>query len=59
MANSQKIQLCKKYSFPMDAFNKECLLKGLDGIGWAMQFEDKITAHENKIKTQYPWLVRS
>jgi len=48
----------KKYSFPMDAFNKECLLKGLDGIGWTMQFQDKIVAHENKIKTQYSWLER-
>jgi 3-isopropylmalate/(R)-2-methylmalate dehydratase small subunit len=48
----------KKYSFAIDAFNKECLLKGLDAIGWTMQFEDKIAAHENKIKTQYPWLER-
>jgi 3-isopropylmalate/(R)-2-methylmalate dehydratase small subunit len=50
--------LGKKYSFPMDAFNKECLLKGLDSIGWTMQFQDKIAAHENKSKTQYPWLER-
>jgi len=48
----------KKYSFVIDAFNKECLLKGLDAIGWTMQFEDKIVAHENKIKTQFPWLER-
>ena len=46
----------KKYSFPIDAFNKECLLKGLDAIGWTMQFQDKIAAHENKIKQQYSWL---
>jgi 3-isopropylmalate/(R)-2-methylmalate dehydratase small subunit len=42
----------KTYKFQMDAFNKECLLKGLDAIGWTMQFEDKITAYENKIKRQ-------
>ena len=48
----------KKYSFPIDAFNKECLLKGLDTIGWTMQFQDKIADHENKIKTQHPWLER-
>ncbi len=48
----------KKYSFSMDAFSKECLLKGLDSIGWTMQFQDKIADYENKIKTQYPWLVR-
>ena len=49
----------KTYSFPIDAFNKECLLKGLDGIGWSLQFEDKITSYENKLKTTHPWLFRS
>jgi len=48
----------KTYSFPIDAFNKECLLKGLDSIAWTMQFQDKITAYENKIKIQHPWLNR-
>ncbi|MBF0504988.1 MAG: 3-isopropylmalate dehydratase small subunit [Candidatus Omnitrophica bacterium] len=48
----------KKYVFSIDAFNKECLLKGLDSIGWTMQFQDKITAHENKIRTQYSWTER-
>jgi len=49
----------KTYSFAIDAFNKECLLKGLDAIGWTMQFQDQIAAHENKIKTQYSWLERA
>ncbi len=48
----------KTYHFQMDAFNKECLLKGLDGIGWTMQFQDKIAAYENKIKLKHPWLSR-
>jgi len=48
----------KSYSFKIDAFNKECLLKGLDGIGWTLQFEDKITSYENKINAQHPWLKR-
>jgi 3-isopropylmalate/(R)-2-methylmalate dehydratase small subunit len=48
----------KTYSFPIDAFNKACLLKGLDGIGWSLQFEDKITAYEKMIKTTHPWLVK-
>ena len=48
----------KKYAFAIDAFNKECLLKGLDGIGWTLQFEDKITAYEDKIKTEHSWLNR-
>jgi 3-isopropylmalate/(R)-2-methylmalate dehydratase small subunit len=49
----------KTYSFQIDAFNKECLLKGLDSIGWTMQFEDKITAYEDKIKNQHPWRSRT
>jgi len=48
----------KTYAFSIDAFNKECLLKGLDGIGWTMQFEDKISVYENKMKAQHPWLSR-
>ncbi len=48
----------KKYSFAIDAFNKECLIKGLDGIGWTMQFDEKISAHETKIQAQRSWLVR-
>jgi len=49
----------KSYSFQIDAFNKECLLKGLDGIGWTLQFQEKITDYENKIKAKHPWLSRS
>ena len=48
----------KKYSFKIDDFNKECLLKGLDSIGWTLQFGDKISAYEEKIKSEHPWLVR-
>ena len=48
----------KTYKFQIDAFNKECLLKGLDGIGWTLQFEDKITAYENNIKPKHSWLSR-
>ena len=48
----------KKYSFSIDAFNKECLLKGLDSIGWTMQFNDKIASYEEKNSNQRPWLMR-
>ena len=48
----------KKYSFPINAFAKECLLKGLDGIGWTLQFSDNISAYEGKIATQRPWMIR-
>ncbi len=57
---SQKIKAgSKSYSFEISAFNKECLIKGLDGIGWTLQFNDKIGAYEQKIKSSHPWLVRS
>ncbi len=48
----------KKYAFEIDAFNKECLLKGLDSIGWTMQFNDQITNYEQKIQSGRPWLIK-
>ncbi len=48
----------KKYSFAIDAFNKECLIKGLDSIGWTLQFGDKINNFETQLQTTRPWLVR-
>jgi 3-isopropylmalate/(R)-2-methylmalate dehydratase small subunit len=48
----------KKYSFAIDAFNKECLLNGLDSIGWTLKFDDKIATYEQKIQADRPWLVR-
>jgi 3-isopropylmalate/(R)-2-methylmalate dehydratase small subunit len=46
----------RKYSFPVDAFSKHCLLEGLDHIGWTLQFADKIDAYEKRLKQQRPWL---
>ncbi|MDA0238752.1 MAG: 3-isopropylmalate dehydratase small subunit [Proteobacteria bacterium] len=42
--------------FEVDAFKKHCLLNGLDDIGLTMQKDDKITAHEEKLKATQPWL---
>lgn len=47
----------KKYSFDIDPFNKECLLKGLDQIGWTLQYEDAIGAFEKKNMSEKPWLA--
>lgn len=33
--------------FPIDAFNKTCLLKGYDQLGYLLQFEEQITAYEH------------
>ena len=46
----------KKFSFEVDQFAKNCLLNGLDDIGWTLQFEEKIEAYEQKARSQQPWL---
>lgn len=38
-----------EYDFELDPFHRECILKGLDSIGWTLQFEDAITEYEAKI----------
>lgn len=48
----------KSYSFDISAFNKECLIKGLDGIGWTLQFNERINEFESKLPQTKPWLVR-
>ena len=35
-----------EYSFAVDPFRRECLLKGLDDIGLSLRFEDQISAYE-------------
>ncbi len=47
----------KEYRFDISPFFKDCLIKGLDHIGWTLQFGKQIEAHEMKIKATMPWLV--
>ena len=35
-----------RFSFDVDPFRRECLLKGLDDIGLTLQHEEKIREHE-------------
>ena len=35
--------------FEIDEFRRHCLLNGLDDIGLTLQFEDKISAYENRL----------
>ncbi len=37
-----------EYSFTVDPFRRECLLKGLDDIGLSLRFEDQISAYERQ-----------
>jgi len=43
------------FSFEIDAFDKQCLLQGLDDIGLTQQFESSIDDFENQ-RTDYNWL---
>ncbi len=46
----------KKYLFSINSFAKECLINGLDSIGWSEQFLSEIKAFEEKMKSKKPWL---
>jgi 3-isopropylmalate/(R)-2-methylmalate dehydratase small subunit len=37
-----------RYAFRVGAFQKNCLLRGLDSIGWTLQFEDSIAGFERQ-----------
>ncbi len=45
--------------FSVDAFRKDCLLRGLDDIGVTLQDADRIRAYEQKRQQDAPWLSRS
>jgi 3-isopropylmalate/(R)-2-methylmalate dehydratase small subunit len=38
------------FTFPIDAFNKTCLLNGVDELGYIMGFEKEITNYEWQIR---------
>lgn len=56
LENQKLIAEDKEYNFDIHPFAKECLIKGLDHIGWTSQFEEKITTYENSQKNITPWL---
>lgn len=47
----------KEYKFDIDEFARECLLNGLDQIGWTLKFEDKIKKYEDLTQKDKPWLA--
>ncbi|HPB67594.1 MAG TPA: 3-isopropylmalate dehydratase small subunit [Candidatus Omnitrophota bacterium] len=47
----------REYRFEIHPFIKYCLIKGLDQIGWTMQFDEQIAAYETRLKVQQPWLA--
>ncbi|CAM5791031.1 3-isopropylmalate dehydratase small subunit [Castellaniella caeni] len=46
------------WSFEVDAYRKESLLKGLDEIGQTLLHADEIRAFEARRLAQHPWLVK-
>ena len=46
----------KVFNFQIDPFKRDSLLKGLDNIGWTLQFDDLIEDYETKHQAEQPWL---
>ncbi len=44
------------FSFEIDPFRKDNMLRGLDDIGLTLKHVDKISEFEEKNKQQFPWL---
>jgi len=48
----------KLWSFSVDAFRRDCLLKGLDDIGLTLQSAEAIRQFEQQHEARFPWLFR-
>ncbi|HUE19277.1 MAG TPA: 3-isopropylmalate dehydratase small subunit [Stellaceae bacterium] len=46
----------QELAFKVDAFQRDCLLKGLDEIGMTMQKHKAISSYEQKRRQSQPWL---
>ena len=46
----------KEINFKIDPFKKKCLIEGLDDIALSLEKSDKISAYENKLKLNKPWI---
>lgn len=47
----------QRHSFEIDDFVKHCFLNGLDEIALTLQSDEKIAAHEARLKNERPWLL--
>lgn len=48
----------KPYAFDIDPFRKQCLLAGVDELGFTLQYRDAIDAFEEERAKAMPWLAR-
>lgn len=46
-----------RWTFEIDPFRKNCLLEGLDEVGLTLQSDAVITAYEDRLRSQRPWLA--
>lgn len=47
------------FSFEIGEFRKHCLMNGLDDIGLTLEKKDAITAHEQSLMADKPWVLKS
>ena len=48
----------ERYTFSVDPFRKDCMLKGLDGIALTLQHELAISSYESRRSQEAPWLFQ-
>jgi 3-isopropylmalate/(R)-2-methylmalate dehydratase small subunit len=48
----------ERYAFTVDPFRKDCMIKGLDGIGLTLQHEAAISDYEARRVKAAPWLFQ-
>lgn len=48
----------ERYTFTVDPFRKDCMIKGLDGIGLTLQHDAAIAAYESRRVQEAPWLFQ-
>ena len=46
----------KEINFEIDQFKKKCLIEGLDDIALSLEKSGKISAYEDKVKINKPWI---
>lgn len=44
-----------RFTFDIDPFRKNCLLKGLDEVGLTLAMDDRISAYESRAMEAWPW----
>lgn len=47
------------FSFEIGGFRKHCMINGLDDIGLTLEKKDAITAHEQSLMVDKPWVLKS